>query len=175
MGLESESTMNRDAFVARFDLCDNLSDYESPVGTEISTVGTKCKKNMKWAWTSNRAGKTEMFGYSAVSPDKSFIIAAGTRQGSAKNIAQRWLVKFDANTGEKMWEIRMPTTDAGIGKFAGYESIVFTADGGFVAGGFANGQHESIDSLHYKSGGQVDSGSPLAQKFRPVFKLIPAH
>ena len=99
MGLESESTMNRDAFIARFDLCDKLSDYANPVATDISTVGTKCKKNMKWTWSSGRSGKTEMFGYSAVSPDKSFIIAAGTRQGSSKNIAHRWLVKLDANTG----------------------------------------------------------------------------
>ena len=59
----------------------------------------------------------------------------------------------------------MPSTEAGIGKFSGYESIVFTADGGFIAGGFANGQHDSIDQLYYKSGGQVDSGNPLAQKF----------
>ena len=99
MGLESESGMARDAFIARFDLCDNLSDYANPVATDISTAGTKCKKNMKWAWTSGRSGKTDMFGYSAVSPDKSFIIAAGTRQGSTKSIAHRWLVKFDANTG----------------------------------------------------------------------------
>ena len=59
----------------------------------------------------------------------------------------------------------MPTNESGMGKFSGYESVVFTADGGFVAGGFANGQHDSIDTLHYKSGGQVDSGNPIAQKF----------
>ena len=59
----------------------------------------------------------------------------------------------------------MPSNESGIGKFSGYESVVFTADGGFVAGGFANGQHDSIDTLHYKSGGQVDSGNPIAQKF----------
>ena len=91
MGLESESTMNRDAFIARFDLCDNLGDYANPVATDISTVGTKCKKNMKWTWSSGRSGKTEMFGYSAVSPDKSFIIAAGTRQGSSNLEAPRIL------------------------------------------------------------------------------------
>ena len=59
----------------------------------------------------------------------------------------------------------MPSNESGIGKFSGYESVVFTADGGFVAGGFANGQHDSMDSLNYKSGGQVDSGNPIAQKF----------
>ena len=165
MGLESETGLSRDAFIARFDLCDNLSDYLNPVATDISFVGTKCKKHMKWAWTSGRAGKQDMFGYSAVSPDKSYVIAAGTRQGSTKSIAHRWLVKFDANTGEKIWEIKMPSTDAGIGQFAGYESIVFTADGGFIAGGFANGEQGSMDELNYKSGGQVDSGNPLAQKF----------
>lgn len=33
----------------------------------------------------------------------------------------------------------MPSTDARAGKHSGYESVVFTEDGGFVAGGFAQG------------------------------------
>lgn len=45
MVLESESTMNRDAFIARFNLCDNLGDYANPVAIDISTLGTTCKKN----------------------------------------------------------------------------------------------------------------------------------
>ena len=59
----------------------------------------------------------------------------------------------------------MPSNESGMGKFSGYESVVFTADGGFIAGGFANGEHGSMDELNYKSGGQVDSGNPIAQKF----------
>ena len=33
----------------------------------------------------------------------------------------------------------MPSTDARAGKHSGYESVVFTEDGGFIAGGFAQG------------------------------------
>ena len=166
-GLESEGSGNRDAFVVRFDLCENLSSYSNPVGNDITEIGSDCSSNMKWAWVSGRKNKDDFFGYSAVSPDKSYIIAAGTMQGSAKNIAHRWLVKIDANTGSKIWEIRMPSTNSKIGKFSGYESIVFTSDGGFIAGGYANGEYDTINRVFYKSGGQVDGAMPLAEKFGP--------
>lgn len=47
----------------------------------------------------------------------------------------------------------------------GYESIVFTEDGGFIAGGFAKGEYNSINDIFFKSGGQVDGAFPLAEKF----------
>ena len=59
----------------------------------------------------------------------------------------------------------MPSNDNRIGKFSGYESIVFTSDGGFIAGGYANGEYDSVNSVFYKSGGQVDGAMPLAEKF----------
>ena len=49
------------------------------------------------------------------------------------------MVKVDANTGATIWEFSMPSTDARAGKHSGYESVVFTEDGGFIAGGFAQG------------------------------------
>ena len=33
----------------------------------------------------------------------------------------------------------MPSTDTRAGKHSGYESVVFTEDGGFIAAGFAQG------------------------------------
>ena len=33
----------------------------------------------------------------------------------------------------------MPSSDARVGKHSGYESVVFTEDGGFIAAGFAQG------------------------------------
>ena len=51
--------------------------------------------------------------------------------------------------------------------FEGYESIVFTQDGGFIAGGFAKGEYNSINDIFFKSGGQVDGAFPLAEKFSP--------
>ena len=36
-----------------------------------------------------------------------------------------------------------------------------------MAGGFSNGEYNSINDIFYKSGGQVDGGFPLAEKFGP--------
>ena len=58
----------------------------------------------------------------------------------------------------------MPNT-AQSGKHSGYESIVFTEDGGFIAAGFANYQGEGMPA--YKSGGQVDG----AQVSKPRIEL----
>ena len=78
-----------------------------------------------------------MFGYVAASPDKSYLIAVGLRQGKNTKTFHRWVVKIDANTGKTIWEFSMPSTDTRAGKHSGYESVVFTEDGGFIAGGFA--------------------------------------
>ena len=56
----------------------------------------------------------------------------------------------------------------------GYESIVFTEDGGFIAGGFAKGEYNSINDIFFKSGGQVDGAFPLTEKqikFTPPLTL----
>ena len=45
---------------------------------------------------------------------------------------------------------------------SGYESIAFTSDGGFIAGGWAD--HEG-GWPSFKSGGQVEFGIPIYQKF----------
>jgi len=71
------------------------------------------------------------------------------------------LVKLDATTGALIWEIILPG-DAMSGPRAGYESIAFTADGGFIAGGFTNYEGNFPS---FKSGGQIDSGNPIFQKF----------
>ena len=110
--------------------------------------------------------KDDMFGYVAASPDKSYLIAVGLRyelswtvshnlwliefrptdllwktfrQGKTTKIFHRWVVKIDANTGATIWEFSMPSSDARVGKHSGYESVVFTEDGGFIAAGFAQG------------------------------------
>ena len=56
--------------------------------------------------------------------------------------------------------------------FEGYESIVFTQDGGFIAGGFAKGEYNSINDIFFKSGGQVDGAFPLAEKFSPQVRNL---
>ena len=49
------------------------------------------------------------------------------------------------------------------GDRAGYETVAFTADGGFIVGGFGNAA--STEFPHFKSGGQVAEGTPILEKF----------
>ena len=128
-----------------------------------------------------------MFGYVATSPDGTYVLAAGVKETSA-GVHARWVLKLDAATGQEIWSIVMPTDNRQGQKFtegvfytrsqtdpiesdglstmsqSGYESIAFTADGGFVAGGWAD--HEG-GWPSFKSGGQVDLGYPIFQKFSP--------
>ena len=145
-GLEAEiENPKYDAVVNAMELCPKMSDYNVPGGTTLTgstTNGTfKCKKNFKWSWRSKIAGKSEKFGYVTASPDGSYVLAAGIREKqktSSGFVLQRYLVKIDAATGQTIWELKMPINDALIGNAAGYESLQFTEDGGFVVGGFAN-------------------------------------
>ena len=135
------------------------------MATDITRIGNDCSKNLAWAWRSTHSGKDDQFGYVAVSPDKTYLIAAGVIAGDQKAEFKRWLVKIDAKTGRSIWEIVLPSDDKEIGFASGYESIQFTSDGGFIAGGWAQGDYMKMPA--YKSGGQIDSGVPLAQKFGP--------
>ena len=146
----------------------DIKQYGSPaesLATDITRIGDDCSKNLAWAWGSSHSGKDDQFGYVAVSPDKTYLIAAGVIAGDQKAEFKRWLVKIDAKTGRSIWEIILPSDDREIGFASGYESIQFTSDGGFIAGGWAKGDYLQMPS--YKSGGQIDGGVPLAQKFGP--------
>ena len=75
MGLESETSRNRDAFVTRFDLCSgeitilhmspfsmisfsDLNDYgPEATSNQINSVGNSCKNDMKWTWSSGFKNK----------------------------------------------------------------------------------------------------------------------
>ena len=151
-----------EAVAARVDICQPISQYENPTDTMLSSPSgvSSCATNYSWAWKTN-TGFHDQFGYVAVSPDKSFVLAAGVRE-VGPDLA-RWLVKLDAQTGQEIWQLTMPTTDAEMGKQSGYESIQFTADGGFIAGGWGINYEDGFPG--FKSGGQVDQGTPIFQKF----------
>ena len=61
VGAERPGMEKLDAFLARYDLCENLADYsnngKNPLAVGLDTIGDKCKKNLKWSWTSGRSGK----------------------------------------------------------------------------------------------------------------------
>ena len=166
VGIESESVMNRVAFLTRYNVCSDPTTYgQSATSTYLGitqTPGTaNCLNELVWAWSSSNPGKNDAVNYVAVSPDKTYVIAAGLIEVST-TVYQRWLVKLNAATGAEIWKIQFPETDAGMGNKSGFESIAFTADGGFIAGGFANRQGAFP---FFKSAGAVDDGNPIMQKF----------
>jgi len=73
------------------------------------------------------------------------------------------MLKVSTVDGSTIWETKMSETEANMGPKSGYESVKFTSDGGFVVGGFANFDEDEFPS--FKSGGQVDRGNPIFQKF----------
>ena len=61
------------------------------------------------------------------------------------SINSGYVVKINAETGAKIWSFDVPV-DAGTlaGDRSGFECIEFTADGGFIVGGFMNRGDTSV-------------------------------
>ena len=97
----------------------------------------------------------------ALSPDDSYVLAVGVKQ-TTNTKHQRYIVKLNAQTGAEIWSVLMPTGD-GLGSRSGYETIEFTQDGGFIVGGYGNALDTTFPS--FKSGGSVDEGQPILEKF----------
>ena len=91
------------------------------------------------------------------------MIVVGVQGVSDTSSYQRWILKVSTVDGSTIWETTMPETEANMGIKSGYESVKFTSDGGFIVGGFANFDEDEFPN--FKSGGQVDRGNPIFQKF----------
>ena len=164
-GLTSFSNPKSQTVMVRVDRCPNFSSYENPSEAELGvTTGTvKCEQHVSWVYKGSST-KHNMVGMVATSPDGTYVLAAGVKEKN-NNAHARWIIKLDAATGAVIWEIEMPTNNSdGLSKSkqSGYESIGFTKDGGFIVGGWAD--HEG-GFPSFKSGGQVDMGYPIFQKF----------
>ena len=72
-------------------------------------------------------------------------------------------MKIDVTSGAMIWEFSLGNTATAFGAKSGYETIAFTSDGGFVVGGF--GGYTNGDFPTFKSGGQLDNGTPIMEKF----------
>ena len=108
-----------DAFVVRHDTCADKSQYGTNTQVQAVELTTPngapdCDESYVGLWQSSYGGnnKNEQLGYVSASPDGSYVIAAGVKEGATANEYHRWLVKLDAATGAKVWEIIMPSTDA---------------------------------------------------------------
>jgi hypothetical protein len=110
----------------------------------------------------------------AESPDGSYILGVGFNKVKVVNDANisspgfALIVKVDARTGKTIWTYEVQCV-----KDCGFESVAFTKDGGFVVGGWRRdcGTLGTDQCLMYgmKSGGFVDSGLGVVQKFSRAF------
>ena len=160
-----------DGFVLRINQCNAQSDYgKHYLGVRLQNKGSNCRRNYKWVTRIGAINQYDFTSWVAESPDGSYIIAVGTTNVGIgnKRYLSRMITKIDSSSGQKIWSARLPTTDnLGDSRNSGYESVVFTSDGGFVASGFSN--YPSISSATvgpmFKSAGQVEEGYPMVEKF----------
>lgn len=64
------------------------------------------------------------------------------------------IAKLNSSDGAIVWEMTY-------GTMSGVETVAFTSDGGFVVGGYLD---TSYLPEGYKSGGQVENGTPFVGK-----------
>ena len=156
----------------RINPCNRQSDYgKHYLGVQLLRSGNNCRNNYKWVTRIGSLNRYDFTSWVAESPDGSYIIAVGTTNiqvGGTRRLA-RVVTKLDSFSGAIIWSATLPTTD-NLGQFqnSGYESIVFTSDGGFIASGFTNAPIEGSNSNEgpmFKSSGQVEEGNPMIEKF----------
>ena len=160
-----------DGFVLRIDSCDKQSDYgKHYLGVELRNEGSDCSKNYKWITRIGTVGQYDFTSWVAESPDGSYIIAVGATNilvGSTRYIA-RTVTKIDSSNGNIIWTATLPTTDnLGAYRNSGYESVVFTSDGGFIVSGFKSAWDikSATDGPMFKSAGQIEEAYPMIEKF----------
>ena len=128
----------------------------------LERPGTNCANRFTWSWRDPATTKNAKIVWIALSPDGSYVLAVGVKEGSTSKKHQRYVVKLNAQTGALIWSFMMPT-GAGFGLRSGYETIAFSEDGGFIVGGYGTSPDTTFPS--FKSGGTVDEGQPILQKF----------
>ena len=121
--------------------------------------------------TSENAGKSAQLLWAAEAPDHTYVIAVGLAWQDATDGYAPYVVKLNATTGARVWDVVVVdaaaaprTTRSGAASsarksYAGFESVTFTAEGGFVASGFVGASTEP----HFKSSGQVGQKGPIEQ------------
>ena len=163
-----------DGFVLKMNTCNKQSDYgQHYLGVQLLNKGNNCRRNYKWVTRIGAINRYDFTSWVAESPDGRYIIAVGTTNVGVgnKRILARAVTKIDSSNGRIIWSATLPTTDnLGESRNSGYESVVFTSDGGFIVSGFTNNPAD-INSATigpmFKSAGQVEEGYPLIEKFPP--------
>ena len=161
-----------DGFVLRINQCNAQSDYgQHYLGVRLQSKGNNCRRNYKWVTRIGAINRYDFTSWVAESPDGSYIIAVGTTNVGFgnKRYLSRTITKIDSSSGRKIWSAILPTTDnLGGSRNSGYESVVFTSDGGFIASGFTNNPMDTSSASvgpMFKSAGQVEEGYPMIEKF----------
>ena len=98
-----------DAFVVRHDTCADKTQYGT--NTQVQAVeltspngAPDCDESYVWVWQSSYGGnnKNDQLENVSVSPDGSYVIVFGVKEGASPHEYHRWLVKFDAATDASM-------------------------------------------------------------------------
>ena len=163
-----------DGFVVRMNACSKQSDYGNHnLGVQLENEGSNCRRNYKWATRIGTIGRYDSTNWVAESPDGQYIIIVGATNIAAgnKRYIARVVTKMRSLDGNIIWSVTLPTTD-NLGEFknSGYESVAFSSDGGFIVSGFTNWPADVIkatDGPMLKSGGQLEEGYPIVEKFPP--------
>ncbi|CBY12478.1 unnamed protein product [Oikopleura dioica] len=157
----SEFSTVRQFFVTKIKTCDPATTYTNAFGTMLTGAGTNCAENYDWSFlkTGNNCNAVSV----KESADGTYVLAAGLHQSTGvAETYNGYVVKLDALTGAMIWEFDY-TTNAGAR--SGFETLHLTSDGGFIVGGFINRVNGEFPA--FKSGGQVDDGTPVLHKFSP--------
>ncbi|CAG5109849.1 Oidioi.mRNA.OKI2018_I69.chr2.g4330.t1.cds [Oikopleura dioica] len=141
--------------------CATAAQYPAPLGNELNGSGSSCSENFKWAWLNTNNGRYCHAVSVKESADGQYVLATGTRQSTTNNNQYNGFVaKINSATGATIWEFDYTT---GAGTRSGFETLHLTSDGGFIVGGFIN--RVDTEKPGFKSGGQVDQGTPVMHKF----------
>lgn len=93
------------------------------------------------------------------SPDGTYLMVVGMTEQSDSSNMNIYVAKIASSDGSITWSMTYSTGSNN----AGAETGGFMSDGGFVLGGFVDSTLTGSD-LAFKSGGQVDSGTPFVGK-----------
>ena len=144
-----DASGNQDGFILKFN-GDQLSGTSLMEADALSSIG--------WSQTIGSSGN--MDGFNNVVSSSNALYASGFVYTSAGNI-DRYLVKYDLNTGSKIWEVSL--VDPNNGRDGAYESMLLTADGGMVLTGVMNAESGSLEG--FKSYGNPSSGAAFLEYF----------
>ncbi len=152
VGKSMDASGNQDGFILRFQ-GDSLSGTSFVEAEELSNLG----------WSATIGSSGNMDGLNNAASTANAILASGFTYTPAGTI-DRYLVKYDLNTGNKIWEATFPDSSNTLD--GAYESMLLTADGGLVLTGVMDAEPGTLEG--FKSYGNPATGSAFLEYLSPA-------